>query len=68
MKAMFIVHYNDPPEYTEQMEKTLDRVVRAGGTYKVKKGFGGKMGQPIRKIPHTEYHFEVERLEDLVND
>jgi hypothetical protein len=68
MKAMFVVYYNDPPEYFEQMEKTITRVVKAGGTFMIKKGFGGRMGQPVRKIPHNEYHFEVENMKDLIDD
>ena len=67
MKAMFVLHYNDPPEYKDILEKTVNRVVRAGGVYKVINSFGEKHG--VRKmIPHIEYHFECDTIGDLVND
>jgi hypothetical protein len=67
MKAMFVVHKMDPPEYFEIMEKIIARVVRAGGVYKIVKAFGERKGNR-RIIPHYEYHFEVEQMRDLIYD
>jgi hypothetical protein len=67
MKAMFVLHKTDPPEYFEILEKMVNRVVKAGGVYKVVKSFGERKGER-RIIPHIEYHFECDTMGDLIDD
>lgn len=61
MHAMFILHETDPPDYFDLMKETTDRVVNAGGTYKVVKEYSSKFN-----ADYYEYHFECEDIKDLV--
>jgi hypothetical protein len=67
MKAMFVLHENDPPEYQGYLDAIVNRVSEYGGQHWKRKALGERKG--IRNtIEHTEYHFIVDHISHLVKD